>query len=83
VLKIDVATQECSLIGGPFPGTNKWYGGLLGGDGNIYGKNMHFKSTVRTAYRAFSLFFLRSFVRDSQPCFSWNPLSSSLAVSLE
>ena len=37
VLKVVPATGEVSLIGGPFPGTHKWYGGLLGGDGCIYG----------------------------------------------
>ena len=42
VLKIDPQTQTTSEIGGPFPGASptgkhKWYGGLLGGDGCIYG----------------------------------------------
>lgn len=42
VLKIDTRTQVVSEIGGPFPGASptgkhKWYGGLLGGDGCIYG----------------------------------------------
>ena len=42
VLKIDTATEQVSTIGGPFPGASptgkhKWYGGLLGGDGCIYG----------------------------------------------
>ena len=43
VLKIDPQTQTTSEIGGPFPGASptgkhKWYGGLLGGDGCIYGQ---------------------------------------------
>jgi hypothetical protein len=42
VLKIDPYNQTTSEIGGPFPGASptgkhKWYGGLLGGDGCIYG----------------------------------------------
>ena len=42
VLKIDPIHQKTFEIGGPFPGASptgkhKWYGGLLGGDGCIYG----------------------------------------------
>ena len=42
VLVINPATQAVSTLGGPFPGASptgkhKWYGGLLGGDGCIYG----------------------------------------------
>jgi hypothetical protein len=37
VLKIDPRTDAVSLIGGPFPGRQKWYGGLLGANGCIYG----------------------------------------------
>lgn len=37
VLKIDPRTDACTLIGAPFPGRNKWYGGLLGTDNCIYG----------------------------------------------
>ena len=36
VLKIDPRTAEVSLVGGPFPGKQKWYGSLIGGDGCMY-----------------------------------------------
>ena len=37
VLKVDPATDTVSLLGGPLPGVNKWYGGIIGGDNCIYG----------------------------------------------
>ena len=47
VLKIDPATDECQLIGGPFPGRNKWYGGLMGTDGRIYGVPQNASTVLR------------------------------------
>lgn len=47
VLKIDPSTDECTLIGGPFPGRNKWYGGLMGLDGRIYGVPQNHRSVLR------------------------------------
>lgn len=38
VLKIDPRTMETSLIGPVFQGVQKWYGGLLAGNGAIYGR---------------------------------------------
>ena len=37
VLKIDPRKNEISYIGPSYPGIQKWYGGLLGSDGCIYG----------------------------------------------
>ena len=36
VLKIVPSTGEISLVGGPYPGKQKWDGALLGGDGCMY-----------------------------------------------
>ena len=36
MLKIVPSTGEISLVGGPYPGKQKWYGALLGGDGCMY-----------------------------------------------
>lgn len=36
VLKIDVKTQECTLMEERFPGKNKWYGALRAPNGMIY-----------------------------------------------
>ena len=47
VLKIDPATDSCELIGGPFPGRNKWYGGLMGTDGCIYGVPQNAEAVLR------------------------------------
>ncbi|CAE8588000.1 unnamed protein product, partial [Polarella glacialis] len=41
VLKIDPVTGEVTTFGGPFKGKQKWYGGLLGCDGCIYGFPMN------------------------------------------
>ena len=35
--KLDPRTDEITLIGGPFQGRQKWYGGIRGYDGSIYG----------------------------------------------
>ena len=37
VLKVDVATQEVSTFGGPFPGKFKWLRGIRAADNCIYG----------------------------------------------
>ena len=47
VLKIVPDTGEVTLIGGPFRGRNKWYGGLLGGDGCIYGIPQNAGSVIK------------------------------------
>ena len=41
------ATDECELIGATFPGKWKWYGGLLGTDGRIYGVPQCASSVLR------------------------------------
>ena len=47
VLKFDPTTLTATFLGGPFPGRNKWYGGLLGCDGAIYGVNQNHPSVLR------------------------------------
>lgn len=37
ILKLDTVTEKISFFGGPFPGRNKFYGGLVGKDNAIYG----------------------------------------------
>jgi hypothetical protein len=47
VLKIDPATDTCTLVGPELPGRYKWYGGVVGNDGAIYGIPHNSSSVLR------------------------------------
>jgi hypothetical protein len=47
VLRIDPSTDECSFVGPKLDGKYKWYGGLTGKDGSVYGITHNSASVLR------------------------------------
>ena len=51
VLRIDPQTDECTFVGPRLPGKYKWYGGVVGKDGAIYGTPHNSQAVLRICPR--------------------------------
>lgn len=76
VLKIDPATDKCTLVGPSLPGRWKWYGGVIGKqDGAIYGKlcssHNFVRRTKRTAANKPLMLVLQEFHMMQSTCYGF------------
>ena len=98
VLKVDLNTMKCSLLrllesSTPVDVTNKWYGGLLGGDDAVYGVPYAASGVLRIDCRTNAVTILGEFgfreynwhggVKAGNGCIYAHPAHSSYALKID